>query len=267
MIDEDRQVKRATSHRLGFIAYRYHPTIGMGRSARLEAGVFMNRHVLFAMVLMLIGMGTTPALAQEAPGSTPAIEEMDPSGRQPTGEESGEQKMSGEYLRELRTVEESVHNLKERVFRSKATLQLLKELVIEGSTLGSRVAIWHVNKLGAAFSLESVQYFLDGKNIYSKVDPSGSLAGVKEIKIREQTVAPGTHTLQVNMVVRGNGFGLFSYLDGYQFKVQSSYSFEVEDGKLSTLRVLANTKGGVRRAFVDRLNVQYEERAEQLKGE
>lgn len=175
--------------------------------------------------------------------------------------------ITGEFSRELRTVEESVHNLKERVFRSKATLQLLKELVVEGATLGSRVGIWHINKLGGAYTLESVQYFLDGKNVYSKVDPGGSLGELREIKIREQTVAPGTHTLQVNMVLRGNGMGIFSYLNSYQFKVQSSYSFEIEDGKLTTLRVLASTKGGVRRSFVERPNVQYEERTEQLKAE
>ncbi len=174
---------------------------------------------------------------------------------------------SGEYLRDLRTIEESVHHLKERAFRSKATLQLLKELVLEGGTLGSRVAIWHVNRMTGAYTMESVQYFLDGKNVYGKVDPNGSLDEFKELKVREQTVAPGTHSLQVQMVLRGNGFGIFSYLKTYQFKVQSSYSFEVEDGRLTTVRVIASSRGGLRRTFVERPNVKYEERSERLKVE
>ena len=130
--------------------------------------------------------------------------------------------------------------------------------------MGSRVSIWHVNQMSGAYKLESVQYFLDGKNVYSKVDPDGSLDDFREMKIREQTVAPGTHNLQVHMVMRGNGFGIFTYLRTFQFKVQSSYSFEVEDGRLSTIRVIANTKGGLRRTFVERPSVQYEERTERL---
>ena len=45
---------------------------------------------------------------------------------------------SGSMNRELYTVEQEVNLLKERVFRSKATLQLLKELVIEGATIGAQ---------------------------------------------------------------------------------------------------------------------------------
>ena len=175
--------------------------------------------------------------------------------------------MSGESVRDLRTVEEQVRHLKEAAYRSKTVLQLLKELVIEGSTLGSRVAVWHVNRLGGAYSIESVQYFLDGKNIYGKVDPNGSLDTFKELKVREQTVAPGTHAVQIHMVVNGAGYRLFTYVKSYQFKVQSSYSFEVEDGRLKTIRVVSASRGGTGRSFVDRLNVQYEERSERLKEE
>ena len=78
--------------------------------------------------------------------------------------------MGGDLHRELRTVEEQVSDLKERVFRSKATLELLKELVLDAAASGSRVVLWHINELGAGYSVESVQYFLDGKSVYSRVD-------------------------------------------------------------------------------------------------
>jgi hypothetical protein len=60
--------------------------------------------------------------------------------------------------RELLSVEEEVDALKERVFRSKATLQLLKEVVMEGAGTGGKATIWHVNKLSQGFRLESLQY-------------------------------------------------------------------------------------------------------------
>ncbi|HHO51092.1 MAG TPA: dihydrolipoamide acetyltransferase [Deltaproteobacteria bacterium] len=173
---------------------------------------------------------------------------------------------ASEFRRELRTVEEDVSNLKERVFRSKATLKLLKELVIDAAASGSRVVLWHVNKLRGGYSMESIQYFLNGKNVFSKVDPGGSLDTVREIKVHEQTVPPGTHNLQVNMVLRGKGYKIFSYLRTYQFKVQSSYTFKVEEGKISLIRVLADSRGGLRN-FVERPTIQYDERKETFREE
>ena len=38
--------------------------------------------------------------------------------------------LNADFNRELLTIEERVNSLKERVFRSKATLQLLKEIVV-----------------------------------------------------------------------------------------------------------------------------------------
>ncbi|MBX2800294.1 MAG: dihydrolipoamide acetyltransferase [Myxococcales bacterium] len=171
-----------------------------------------------------------------------------------------------EFRRELQTVEEDVSNLKERVFRSKATLKLLKELVIDAAASGSRLILWHINKLGGGYSMESVQYFLNGKNVFSKVDPGGTLDSIREIKVHEQTVPPGTHNLQVNMVLRGKGYKIFSYLRTYQFKVQSSYTFKVEEGKISLIRVVADSRGGLRN-FVERPTIQYDERKETFREE
>lgn len=172
------------------------------------------------------------------------------------------------YARELRTVEEDVKRLKERVFRSKATLQLLKEIIVEGAGMGSRVVLWHVNKMGPAYSVDQVTYFLDGKSVFSRsAEIDGDLSGLQEARVHEQTIPPGVHTLQVQMILRGNGLGVFSYLESYSFKVQSSYQFEVKDGEMTTLRVVANERSGFARTFVDRPGIQYEEAVETYRRE
>jgi hypothetical protein len=213
-------------------------------------------------------MGT--AWAQEAPAAdapSPTAEVAPAPAATPgaTAAETAEQDAS-ELRRELRTVEEDVSHLKERVFRSKATLKLLKELVVEGVASGARVAVWHVNQLGGGYSMESAQYFLDGKNVFSKVDPGGTLDTVREIKVHEQTLPPGQHALQVNYVLRGKGYKVFSYLRSYQFKVQSSFAFEVQEGNLSVVRVIADSRGGMRN-FVERPTVRYDERVETIREE
>lgn len=184
-----------------------------------------------------------------------------------TDDDLAAQRAKSQRNRELLSVEQDVSGLKERVFRSKATLQLLRELVIEGSTLGSRLSLWHVNKLSGAYSVESIQYFVDGKAVFSRTDTTGGLDGLKDLEIHDQTLPPGAHVLQVNAVLRGSGLGVFSYLRAYSFKIQSSYSFTIEDGKLTVLRVRLDTKGGPFASFVDRPDVAYEEVRESLRSE
>ena len=83
---------------------------------------------------------TSPqTLAQDPAGSGSADDEAPESAMVETpatasegDDEPAPIQITGEFRRELRTVEGEVNHLKERVFRSKATLQLLKELVIEG---------------------------------------------------------------------------------------------------------------------------------------
>jgi hypothetical protein len=150
------------------------------------------------------------------------------------------------------------------VFRSKATLALLKELVLDTSGLGSRIVLWHVNKMGGGYTMESVSYFLDGKAVFNRLATDGSLDREREIRVLEQAMPPGTHNLQVSMVLRGNGLGIFTYLRTYSFKVTSSYSFTVEDGRQTVVKVVANERGGPWRTYVDRPNVEYEERSDRM---
>ncbi len=209
------------------------------------------------------------ASAETSPEEEAAGPAQGEAGEAEVGEETPEQAEERERVqlgRELRTVEEDVNHLKERVFRSKATLQLLKELVVEGATVGSRVSVWHVNRLGGSYSMEAVKYFLDGKNVFTKVDPGGSLDANRELKVHEQAVPPGTHNLQMTMVLRGKGYKIFSYLRTYQFNVQSSYSFRVEDGRTTLVRVIAESRGGLRN-FVERPTVRYDEQNEIIREE
>ena len=56
----------------------------------------------------------------------------------------------------------------------------------------------------------------------------------------------------------GNGFGLFSYLEGYRFRVRSSYAFTAEDGKVTNLDVIAYEQGGINQPIEERPDIRYE---------
>jgi len=203
-----------------------------------------------------------PAWSQDSDEPAPPAEEV--SGEMTEADAESTPTDAGEFGRELRTVEEEVNSLKEQVFRSKATLQLLRELITEGATIGAKLNLWHVNQLGGAYVMESVQYYLDGKSVFSKADPTGSLNDIREVKVHEQSLPPGKHNVQVQMVLRGGGFGLFSYLKAYQFRLQSSYNFSIEDGTRTNLRALIMSRGMLK-SFEKRPDVQFEPRVEYVR--
>jgi hypothetical protein len=200
-----------------------------------------------------------PDSAASPPAASP---ESSPAAAATTsGEPAG---VPGEYLRELKSVEQSVHDLKERVFQSKATLQLLHELVVEGVAFDAAVSVWHSNDLARAYTIEGIEYFLDGKSVYTWKRQGEKEQLPREVEIRNQEVEAGKHTLQVSMDVRGNGGGVFTYVKDYAVSVQSSYDFEVATGRRTILFAHPTSKGGVKKAYSERPSFVYEERVEDL---
>jgi len=61
---------------------------------------------------------------------------------------------------------------------------------------------------------------------------------------------------------RGHGYGVFAYLKGYRFKVRSTYTFAVPEGRISTLYVVGYEKGGPTTPLEERPAVRYIERVE-----
>jgi hypothetical protein len=218
------------------------------------------KRTLRSLLLVLVILGwTTAALAQSdeaAPGSDGAAPAATPVAEEPLDAQLGTD--SPDFNRRLLTAEEEVNGLKEQVFRAKATLQLLKEIVIQGSTSGARAVLWHKNELGPAFTIQSVNYYLDGQSIYSKTVLDESLSGKSEFKLHDGPIPAGNHTIAVSMVLRGNGFGVFSYVDQYTFNVQSSYAFTAEDGKSCEVWIRVKERKGIGRSFVERPWVEYD---------
>ncbi|MFZ5475981.1 MAG: dihydrolipoamide acetyltransferase [Myxococcota bacterium] len=210
----------------------------------------MRRSYGVAIALVLAALGT-PALAQ-------GTGEAGAAASTSTGDEPAD------FNRELLTVEEQVDSLKERVFRSKATLQLLKEIVIEGASTGARATIWHVNKLGNGYRLESITYLLDGQSKFSKADPNGSLSESREFKIHDGAVPPGNHNLSVDFKIRPTGYGIFKYAQSYEIDVRSNYAFEAELGKSCTVRSILTDRGGVANSFEERARVDFEVKCERI---
>ncbi len=212
-----------------------------------------------------------PALAQDAPAEdaadaaapaaepAPAEEPAPPAeAPAPADEPKGQELTTANevYDINLKELQNKVDQLKEKIFRSKARLLLLKETILRGVLAGSKAVVSHRNTLGSAFKLESVAYYLDGSPIFGKIDIDGSLNNDKEIEIYNGPIQPGNHMLSVYMVYRGTS-PIFVYVDGIQIKLKSSYTFKAEEGKITDIKVQGYDRGGVLAKFDQRPSVKF----------
>jgi hypothetical protein len=214
---------------------------GAARAAEKAAGTPGNAVV-----------GAPAADAAPAPGAAP------PGGANGSnGGSNGGSNDPGAYTVRLRSLEKNVNELKEQIFRTKARINLLKETVLGGVIGASRAIIRHKNEMGSSYRLVQAVYALDGVQIFSKADESGRLSEMGEFDVYNGAIQPGSHTLSVVMLYQGNGFGVFSYLKGYKFKVRSSYNFVAGEAKTTGITVVGYEKGNLTTDMNDRPQVDF----------
>lgn len=172
---------------------------------------------------------------------------------------TGDQMDAGTYAVRLRDLEQRINELKEQIFRSKARLSLLAETVLQGVVAGAQAIVIHENRMSSSYRLVKAVYALDGAPIFNKADEDGSLAEREEFQVYNGSIVPGEHTLTVNLEYRGHGYGIFSYLKGYRFKVRSNYSFTAPEGRAVQVRVVGYEKGGPTAPLEERPAIRYME--------
>ena len=207
--------------------------------------------------------GSAPATAAPAASgaaSAPAASSTSVTAVKPSPSEAALPVTSDEaFQTRVKTLEEKVVDLKEKIYRTKARLLLLQETVLGGDlSSGARAVLVHKNDMGGSFALDSVAYALDGAPILTRSDKDGDLSKRPEFEIFNGRIVPGQHQVAVRLIYRGKGFGVFSYLEGYKFTVSSSYTFSAEPGKVTTVKVVGYEKGGLTTDLKDRPAVRYD---------
>ena len=224
----------------------------------------MRGKVALSVVVACLWAGGAVAVAQteEAPPSDTSTAPPSEALPTPAASATAAPIDAGTYAVRLRDLEQRINELKEQIFRSKARLSLLAETVLEGVVGGGQAVIVHENRMSEGFKLVRVVYALDGAPIFTKADEEGAIGDQEEFEVYNGSIVPGEHTLTVNLEYRGHGYGVFSYLKGYRFKVRSTYTFSVPEGRVATLVVVGYEKGGPTTPLEERPAVRFIERIE-----
>ncbi|MFT5430355.1 MAG: hypothetical protein ACI9OJ_001029 [Myxococcota bacterium] len=224
-----------------------------------------QQHRITSIASLVLFLGATAFWTSTALAQTPTdppTEATPPSGETPAETKTPPKQpavgvTAPAYDIKLRELEEQVVGLKEKVFKSKTRLMLLKEQILHNVIAESRAIIVHNNDMGPAFTLSEVLYYLDNDKIYYQDNRDGVLDDKTEFEIFNGNVLPGNHLVSVELVYRGNGT-LFSYIDGYTFKIRSSYTFYATKGRISRLKVVAYERGGITTDLEQKPYVRYE---------
>ncbi|MDP3274196.1 MAG: dihydrolipoamide acetyltransferase [Deltaproteobacteria bacterium] len=171
--------------------------------------------------------------------------------------DSGPNVTGEQFIVRLRDLEQRINELKEEIFRSKARLSLLAESILQNVIGGARAVVVHENQMGALYRLVRAVYALDGAPILTRSDDNGSLADQREFPVYNGQIGAGDHSLTVNLEYQGNGYGIFSYVKGYSFRVRSTQSFTIAEGKAIQIRVVGYEKGGPTTLPEERPAVRY----------
>ncbi len=175
------------------------------------------------------------------------------------GVESSASQSEEDFQKELLTIEEKVTALKKNVFSAKATLNLLRELVVQENVSGSKVNVWQINQLNGSYVIKSAAYVLDGTPVYNINDSSGMRAGNPEIMVYSGDMGVDDHTLMVELELAGSGRGLFSYVDDYVFTVRSTTSFSSEEGENCVIRTMVEKRSALTYTYEERPNIVFQQ--------
>ena len=201
----------------------------------IRMGFFMHRMMKFTLCIMGMAVVPTAALAQ----SSETVDDKD-------------------FQKELLTIEEKVTALKKNVFSAKATLNLLRELVVQGNVSGSQANIWQINQLNGGYVIKSASYVLDGKPVYNINDASGDFGSKSEVMVYEGDMGVTDHTLTVELELAGSGRGLFSYVDDYVFTVRSATDFSSEEGENCVVRTVVEKRSAFSYSYEQRPNIVFQ---------
>mgnify|MGYP006971714130 CR=1 FL=1 len=189
--------------------------------------------------------------------AAPAYAQQGPVGSSDDAGAAEEEGLPPNYGAKLRKMEEDVVSLKERIYATKTRLVLLKERILSDVVNGAYAIVVHKNDMGAAFTLDQVMYYIDGKKKLFLRNKAGNLDKERQIEVFSGSVSPGNHVISVEMVYKGTG-SVFTYLDGYKFKITSKYTFYASEGRIVKIQSVGYEKGDFTYSLEERPAIKFE---------
>jgi hypothetical protein len=120
----------------------------------------------------------------------------------------------------------------------------------------SRLAVVYRDEMGDSFKLARAEVRIDGTSVWSCGDGEKALDATEPFLVFDGPVIQGARHVGVKLELRGSGAGIFSYLKGYRFAVQSEEEVQVRADPL-LVEAVSYEQGGQTTPLEDRPAVRY----------
>jgi hypothetical protein len=133
-----------------------------------------------------------------------------------------------------------------------------RPIVLEPS---GRLYLTFQDTLSTTFRLVRIQFALNDEYVLVCGDGERSLDAAEPILVYDGRFGAGSHTADVELTYRGVGHGVFSYLEGYTFRVRASHELELPAAAFVALHVRSFEHGSPETPIEDRPQISFEDRS------
>jgi hypothetical protein len=165
---------------------------------------------------------------------------------------------AGEYETRLARLKTALTTIESNISALEGRIATLESVALADPSETAHVVLIHRNEMGESFVLESLKYELDDAAIFNRLDPGTELNAKREFEIFFGRMRAGRHTIAVTMIYRGQGYGVYSYLKGYRFKIKSSYTFDATPAAKTCLKIVGYERESDSLELKDRPHVRYD---------
>ncbi len=159
-------------------------------------------------------------------------------------------------LQELEALEVAIDSIESSISEASDQVDILKDTALSGRVGRTYAKVHHRDLMGSGYKLLSIRYRMDGQVLLERDEKAKPPE--KVVPLYEGAIEPGAHLFEVEAVVASGTFGVFTYAQGYEFKVESKYTLRVREGRLNRLSIVFHQKPDVTLPPEQRLGVRFD---------
>jgi hypothetical protein len=124
------------------------------------------------------------------------------------------------------------------------------------------VVLRHHNGMSSSFHLVRIADLVDGAPVFERTAPSGgSLDEPRDLDSPALHMTPGQHTMSVRLEYTAASRGVFTYAEGYRFRVTGNFTFTINPDRTTEVVIKGYEKGGALTQLADKPAVEFQSKS------
>jgi len=141
------------------------------------------------------------------------------------------------YKEDIKEFDRELDKINKELKQEEKDIAYLKNNLINNEISTSKLIVKLINKDDGFFKITNVKITMNGNVIFKK-----SELNKKNITIFKDSSDPGTYTFNFQFTVEGAGYGIFTYMKSYKYKINQTKVIEVKDIRNTELNLIIYKK-------------------------